>query len=73
MTDTPADLKPLEGSHRTPSFEHAEVRDALRLGVITCLPDTSMEAVARIDSSRWRPASGSRRLPSSCRATTCRT
>jgi CBS domain-containing protein len=48
MTDTPAEFKPLEGSHRTPSFEHAEVRDALRLGVITCLPDTSMEAVARI-------------------------
>jgi CBS domain-containing protein len=48
MTDTPAEFKPLEGSHRIPSFEHAEVRDALRLGVITCLPDTSMEAVARI-------------------------
>jgi CBS domain-containing protein len=48
MTDTHAGLARLEGSYLTPSFEHARVRDALRLGVITCLPDMPMEAVARI-------------------------
>ena len=48
MTDRHPEFEPLEGSQRLPSFEHAEVRDALRLGVITCLPDTSMEEVARI-------------------------
>ena len=36
----------LEGSFLTPSFAHARVADAMRTGVITCPPDTSMEAVA---------------------------
>jgi CBS domain-containing protein len=38
----------LEGSYLTPSFEHARVADAMRTGVISCPPDTSMESVARI-------------------------
>jgi CBS domain-containing protein len=49
MSDTPhARLVTLEGSFLTPSFEHARVADAMRTGVISCPPDTSMEAVARI-------------------------
>jgi CBS domain-containing protein len=48
MTDTKAQLGALESSYLTPSFEHARVRDALHLGVITCLPDTPMDTVARI-------------------------
>jgi CBS domain-containing protein len=48
MTDKHALPTPLPGSELIPSFEHARVRDALHLGVITCLPDTPMEAVARI-------------------------
>jgi CBS domain-containing protein len=49
MTDTPKGrLVALEGSYLTPSFEHARVADAMRTGVITCPPDTSMESVARI-------------------------
>lgn len=31
-----------------PSLEHASVADAMHLGVISCPPDASMEAVARI-------------------------
>ena len=38
----------LEGSFLTPSLEHARVADAMRSGVISCPPDTTMEAVARI-------------------------
>jgi CBS domain-containing protein len=48
MTDSHALPTPLPGSPSIPSFAHARVRDALHLGVITCLPDTPMEAVARI-------------------------
>ena len=48
MTDEHALPTPLPGNPLIPSFEHARVRDALHLGVITCLPDTPMEAVARI-------------------------
>jgi CBS domain-containing protein len=38
----------VEGDFLTPSYEHASVADAMTPGVITCPPDTSMEAVARI-------------------------
>jgi CBS domain-containing protein len=48
MTDTHALPTPLPGRSSIPSFTHARVRDALHLGMITCLPDTPMEAVARI-------------------------
>jgi CBS domain-containing protein len=48
MTDIHALLQPLPGNYSIPSFEHARVRDAMHLGVMTCLRDTPMEAVARI-------------------------
>lgn len=38
----------VEGSYRSPSFEHALVSDAMRPGVITCPPDTSLRGLARI-------------------------
>jgi CBS domain-containing protein len=49
VTDPPeGSLAPLEGSYLTPSLEHARVSDAMRPGVISCPPETSMEEVARI-------------------------
>ena len=48
MTDEHALPMPLPGSELIPSFARATVRDALHMGVITCLPETPMEAVARI-------------------------
>jgi CBS domain-containing protein len=41
-------LVTFEGSCLPPSFEHARVADAMRTGVITCPPDTSMKVVAKI-------------------------
>jgi CBS domain-containing protein len=53
------------GSYRTPSYEHATVGDAMRAGVISCPPETSLRRVARvmaaehihsivvIDEDRW--------------------
>ena len=38
----------IAGSYVTPSLRHARVSDAMRPGVITCPPDTSMREVARI-------------------------
>ena len=37
-----------EGSYRTPTLEHARARDAMRHGVITCPPETSLTTVARM-------------------------
>jgi len=49
MSQTPHDrMVAFEGSYLTPSLEKAQVSDAMRVGVISCPPDTSMEAVARI-------------------------
>jgi CBS domain-containing protein len=49
MNENPrGQLVALEGSYLTPSLDHARVADAMRAGVISCPPDTSMEAVARI-------------------------
>lgn len=49
MTEnTGGPLAPVEGSYLTPSLEHARVADAMRVGVISCPPEASMEAVARI-------------------------
>jgi CBS domain-containing protein len=48
MNDQDVLPMPLAGSSKIPAFEHARVRDALHVGVITCLPDTPIEAVARI-------------------------
>jgi CBS domain-containing protein len=39
---------PAQGSYLTPDFEHARVSDAMRAGVITCLPDTSLKTIARM-------------------------
>lgn len=36
------------GSYLIPSFQHASVADAMRPGVISCPPDSSMSDVARI-------------------------
>jgi CBS domain-containing protein len=36
------------GSYVTPSMRHARVSDAMRPGVITCPPDSSMRDVARM-------------------------
>lgn len=38
------------GSHRAPSLEHARARDAMRHGVLTCPPETSLTTVARMMS-----------------------
>ena len=48
MSGTPPQMVAVEGDFLTPSYEHARVADAMTAGVITCPPDTSMEAVARI-------------------------
>ena len=36
------------GSYRTPTLEHARARDAMRHGVLTCPPETSLTTVARM-------------------------
>jgi CBS domain-containing protein len=41
----------IEGSYLMPAFEHALVSDVMRVGVITCAPDTPLSDVARIMSS----------------------
>jgi CBS domain-containing protein len=38
----------IEGSYRTPAFEHAQVSDVMRTGVLTCAPETTLETVARM-------------------------
>lgn len=38
----------IEGSYRTPSYEHATVADAMRPGVISCLAETSARTLAQI-------------------------
>jgi CBS domain-containing protein len=40
--------RPAAGSYVTPSVRHARVSDAMRPGVITCPPDSSMRDVARM-------------------------
>jgi CBS domain-containing protein len=68
MTNEPA-AGPVEGSYRTPSFEHATAGDAMRAGVISCPPETSLRQVAQImatehihclvvsDEEEWRVVS----------------
>ena len=43
-----SDLETGGGSYVTPSLRHARVSDAMRPGVITCPPDSSMRDVARM-------------------------
>jgi CBS domain-containing protein len=38
----------LERSYVGPAFEQAKVRDAMRVGVITCRPETKLSEVARM-------------------------
>lgn len=42
----------IEGSYRTPSFEKAQVGDAMHPGVVSCARDTSLRTVARIMAER---------------------
>ena len=51
MHDTGTEGTPQSGSYRIPSFQHARVGDAMRSGVISCPPDSSMREVARIMST----------------------
>lgn len=45
------DIATAPGSYLTPSFEHARVGEVMRTGVISCEPETSLRAVARIMAS----------------------
>ena len=40
------------GSYRTPSFEHARVRDAMHPGVVACAAETPLVTVAQIMAQR---------------------
>jgi CBS domain-containing protein len=42
----------IEGSYRTPSFEHAKVADAMHPGVVACDRDASLRIVAQIMAQR---------------------
>lgn len=48
MTQLSSYIAPRQVSYLTPSFAHARVADAMRIGVISCPPDASMKDVARI-------------------------
>jgi CBS domain-containing protein len=45
-SETP--IAPPTGSYLTPRFEDARVYDAMRKGIFTCPPDTSLREVARM-------------------------
>lgn len=51
MSEPIMESAPRSGSYLIPSFEHAHVADAMRPGVISCPPDSSMRDVARIMST----------------------
>jgi len=51
MSEPITETAPRSGSYLTPSFRHARVADAMRPGVISCPPDSSMRDVARIMST----------------------
>jgi CBS domain-containing protein len=42
----------IEGSYRTPSFEKAQVSDAMHPGVVSCARDTPLRTVAQIMAER---------------------
>jgi CBS domain-containing protein len=42
----------IEGSYRSPSFEKAQVSDAMHPGVVSCTRDTPLRTVARIMAER---------------------
>ena len=51
MSETSTEATPRSGSYLMPSFQHARVADAMRPGLISCPPDSSMRDVARIMST----------------------
>jgi CBS domain-containing protein len=48
MARKTAQVPVVEGSYTTPSFETASVFDAMRHGVLTCLPETPLRVLARM-------------------------
>jgi CBS domain-containing protein len=44
-------LQPLQSSYFAPRFEDAKVYDAMRMGLISCPPDTPLREVARMMST----------------------
>jgi CBS domain-containing protein len=48
MSPTGTILDPLQHSFLAPPFEEAAVVDAMRVGVVSCPPETSLREVARI-------------------------
>ena len=48
MAPTDFALQPALGSYLTPRFEDARVYDAMRKGIFSCDPDTSLRDVARM-------------------------
>jgi CBS domain-containing protein len=48
MATRPGAVPRPRGSYRTPAFEHANVSDAMRPGVISCPADTSLRSVAQM-------------------------
>jgi CBS domain-containing protein len=44
-------MQPVRGSYLLPSFENARVEDAMRVGIFTCPPETSLKDVARMMAS----------------------
>ena len=44
-------VQPLQASFSLPGFQEAKVYDAMRMGVISCAPDTPAREVARMMSS----------------------
>lgn len=48
MATGPGAVSRAGGSYRTPAFEHANVSDAMRPGVISCPSDTSLRSVAQM-------------------------
>jgi len=50
MSSTPI-IQPSRGSYLMPSFENARVEDAMRVGIFTCPPETSLKDVARMMAS----------------------
>lgn len=51
MSEPDTETAPRSGSYLIPSFQHAHVADAMRPGLISCPPDSSMRDVARIMST----------------------
>jgi CBS domain-containing protein len=48
MTTTATTFQPPHGSYLTPRYEKALVSDAMRIGIFTCPPETSLRDVAQM-------------------------